>query len=124
MGYLLKIVLYNTKKKFKMAARKRKATKKRVTKRRKKVAKRKVRAVTARRHAFQGKVAKTVGGLKKSDLKMNENGRVVSKKMSARASKGPLAKWRKCMMRARKELGLTGFVACKKGSKYYKLTRK
>ena len=44
---------------------------------------------------FSGKKEKTVGGLKKSDLIRNKRGKVVSKKMSAKAHKGFIGKWGK-----------------------------
>merc|ERR1712110_571771 len=60
----------------------------------------------------------------KGDLMKNKNGKVVSKKANKagmRAYKrNGLSKWTKAFMQARKNLGLKGFVACKKGSKFYK----
>merc|ERR1712187_938755 len=53
----------------------------------------------AKPSVLSGRKAKTQGGLTKDKLVKNKAGRVVSKAMSARAKK------------ARKELGLTGFVA-------------
>jgi len=40
---------------------------------------------------FKGRKEKTVGGLKKSDLIKNKHGRIVSRKMSAKAKKN--SKW-------------------------------
>ena len=57
---------------------------------------------------LRGSKAKTVGGLKATDLKKNKHGRVVSKKQSARGSKN---KWMVAVARARKELGVKGFHA-------------
>ena len=80
------------------------------------------------RRVFNGNADKTKGGLLKKDLMMNKRGKVVSKKQHAKASKAfkkpGLHKWVQACQRARKELGLTGFVACKKGTAYYKLTKK
>merc|ERR1712139_11177 len=69
---------------------------------------------------------KTYGGLTKSDLMKNKAGKIVSKKASA-ASKKRFAKvlkpWNDAVQKARKELGLKGFVAIKKGSALYKKAR-
>jgi len=63
----------------------------------------------------------------KKDLKENKNGRIVSRKSSSqgkkRFNKG-LKKWCQATAQARKELGITGFKAVKKGTRYYKLARK
>merc|ERR1711862_471602 len=73
---------------------------------------------------FKGRKVKTVGGLKKSDLKKNSEGKIVSKRRSASSKKNfqnsPLKKWGLACSRARKALGLKGFVPCKKGSAFYK----
>lgn len=99
---------------------------KRVSRRR---AARKARIIVgSMRRVFKGTAGKTKGGLVKKDLMMNKRGKVVSKKQHAKASKGfkksALHKWVVATQRARKELGLTGFVACKKGTAYYKLSKK
>merc|ERR1719157_63569 len=64
---------------------------------------------------FSGRKEKTQGGLTKADLVKNKNGKVVSKKASARAkkdyAKSGLKKWADAVKAARKALGLTGFVA-------------
>merc|ERR1719334_2575592 len=56
-----------------------------------------------------------VGGLTKESLTRNKNGRVVSKKASARAKKAytssPIKAWADAVKAARKALGVTGFVA-------------
>merc|ERR1712176_773624 len=65
---------------------------------------------------FHGTKVKTVGGLKKSDLKKNKAGKVVSKKASDAAKKGKgykkVAAWGAAFAKARKALGIKGFVAC------------
>ena len=66
---------------------------------------------------FRGSKAKTVGGLTASSLTKNKHGRVVSKKLSA---KGKKSEWIAAVQKARKALGLKGFVAIKKGSALYK----
>jgi len=62
---------------------------------------------------FSGKKTKTVGGLQKKDLKKNKNGKVVSAKASAHGKKayGAIAKWNVAVQKARKALGIKGFVA-------------
>merc|ERR1719230_1966109 len=65
---------------------------------------------------LRGKKEKTVGGLKASDLIKNKNGKVVSKKASARSKKSP---WIAAVNAARSALKLKGFVAIKKGSPLY-----
>merc|ERR1711862_169532 len=73
---------------------------------------------------FKGSKERTVGGLKKGDLKKNSQGKIVSKKRSVLSKKNfqnsPLKKWGLACSQARKALGLKGFVPCKKGSPFYK----
>ena len=68
---------------------------------------------------FSGKKVKTNGGLKKSDLMKNKNGKIVSKKASARAktSKGykKIIAWTSAVKAARKKMGVKGF--CPVGGK-------
>merc|ERR1711972_522673 len=67
----------------------------------------------ARRDVLKGKRAATSGGLTSADLMVNKRGRIVSKK---RAEAGRslyakyLHKWTNAVMKAREQLGLTGFV--------------
>jgi hypothetical protein len=75
-----------------------------------------VSARTAKRQAFAGKIDKTNGGLAASSLVMNKNGKVVSKKMSARGKKSP---WIAAVQKARAALKIKGFAAIKKGSPLY-----
>jgi len=62
----------------------------------------------------------------KKDLKENKNGKIVSRKSSSQGKKRfkGLKKWCQATAQARKELGITGFVAVKKGTRYYKLAKK
>lgn len=101
----------------------------------KRVAKRKARTprkpkmkVGTMRRVWSGTADKTTGGLTKKDLCLNKRGKVVSKKKLKSSTKNfknsALSKWTAACMKARKELGLTGFVACKKGTTYYKLAKK
>jgi len=57
---------------------------------------------------------------------MSNAGRIVSKKASAAGKKrvGGIKKWCKATQQARAELGIEGFVAIKKGTRYYKLAKK
>merc|ERR1712226_158539 len=63
-------------------------------------------------------------GQAKSDLMKSKTGKIVSKKAYAAGKKAykrnGLSKWTKAFMAARKKLGIKGFVACKKGTKFYK----
>merc|ERR1719415_485659 len=67
----------------------------------------------AKSSVFRGTKAKTSGGLKKSDLTRNKNGKVVSKKASAAGKKlyqkNGLARWTKAVQQAKKSLGIKGF---------------
>merc|ERR1719517_121424 len=63
---------------------------------------------------LRGSKAKTVGGLKKENLKKNKEGKIVSKKASESSKKryagSALQKWGKAVAQAKKELNLKGFV--------------
>jgi len=69
----------------------------------------------AKSRVWNGKKEKTSGGLKKSDLHKNADGRIVSKKRSLRSKKNykssGLIKWFKAVSSARKALGIKGFCA-------------
>merc|ERR550514_352033 len=71
---------------------------------------------------FRGSKAKTASGLIATDLIKNSRGKIVSKKKSA-ASKKRYAKnlrgWTVALQKARKALGVKGFVVPKKGSALY-----
>merc|ERR1712159_277361 len=71
---------------------------------------------------FRGTKAKTGSGLKKSDLMKNKNGKIVSRKQSANGKKAytHIKGWTVAVTKARKFLGLKGFIAVKKGSALYK----
>merc|ERR1712079_470378 len=75
------------------------------------------------RKVWNGTAVYTKGGLMKKDLCLNKRGKVVSKKAMAHGQKA-LSGWVKATGLARKKLGLKGFVACKKGTEYYKLAKK
>merc|ERR1719203_1569172 len=67
----------------------------------------------ARASVFAGHKAKTYTGLKKSDLKKNKNGKIVSVKQSANGKKAfkRISKWLDAVKKARKALGIKGFCA-------------
>merc|ERR1712061_113869 len=70
---------------------------------------------SAKARVFSGRKQKTVTGLTKDKLMKNRAGKVVTKKASAAGKKAyvknGLKAWADAVKRARKELGLTGFVA-------------
>ena len=70
-----------------------------------------------RLRVWKGELKKTSGGLTKGDLIKNKRGKIVSKKRSAFGKKSA---WIAAVTKARKALGLKGFVAIKKGSALYK----
>merc|ERR1712139_290171 len=75
----------------------------------------------ARAVVFRGNKEKTATGMKKSDLIKNKRGKIVSRKASLNAKKNNYIKdWTTAVQKARKALGLKGFVAIKKGSELYK----
>merc|ERR1719384_1951501 len=73
------------------------------------------RGALAKSAVLAGRKEKTVGGLRKSDLTRNKDGRIVSRRMSARGKRAwagsKLKLWTDAVKRARKALGLRGFVA-------------
>merc|ERR1712185_485232 len=73
--------------------------------------------------AFRGKSTGGATKLKKADLIKNKSGRIVSNKQSAlakaRYAKG-IGKWTAAVTKARKALGVKGFLAVKKGTPLYK----
>merc|ERR1719486_260338 len=71
---------------------------------------------------FRGTKAKTASGLTKSDLVVNKRGKIVTKKQVAVGKKAyaNIKGWTTAVQKARKALGVKGFVAIKKGSALYK----
>ena len=71
---------------------------------------------------FRGSKAKTASGLTKGDLIKNKRGKIVSKKSVAHGKKqfANIKAWTMAVQKARKALGVKGFVAIKKGSALYK----
>merc|ERR1712139_763287 len=76
----------------------------------------------AKASVWLGGKVKTVGGLKKSDLMKSKTGKLVSKKSHAAGVKAykHIKGWTVAVQKARKELGIKGFMAVKKGSALYK----
>merc|ERR1712213_54968 len=76
---------------------------------------------------WNGTRERTIGGLTKKDLMKSKSGKIVSKKQALRAKgnmkKNGLGKWMAAVKQVRKEMGLKGFVAIKKGTPYYKRVR-
>merc|ERR1712154_476981 len=106
-----------------VSRKRRTSRKKRVVRRRRKA--RKVSVRGTRNQVFRGTRQKVkTTGQTKDDLMKNKRGRVVSKKANAAGKRtykrNGLVKWNKAFMQARKNLSLKGFVACKKGSAFYK----
>merc|ERR1719174_597710 len=85
----------------------------------------KAKVVGKKAAVFAGRREHTVGGLKKSDLKKNKQGKIVSAKASARGKKdfSRIKAWVDACKQARKELKVKGFVAIKKGSPLYNKTK-
>merc|ERR1719335_2017089 len=71
---------------------------------------------------FRGSKAKTSSGLVKTDLIKNKRGKIVTKKQAANGKKAyaNIKGWTVAVQKARKALGVKGFVAVKKGSALYK----
>merc|ERR1719150_2157795 len=104
-------------------SKKRRTSRRRVVRRRRKA--RKVSIRGSKSQVFRGTKQKTkCSGHTKKMLMKNKRGKIVSKKAHAKGlrtyKKNGLAKWTKAFMQARKNLGLKGFVACKKGTRFYK----
>merc|ERR1711865_365703 len=71
---------------------------------------------------FKGRKEKTASGAKKSDLMKNKNGKIVTKKAHANGVKAyaRIKGWTVAVQKAKKELGVSGFIAVKKGTALYK----
>ncbi|CAE8683757.1 unnamed protein product [Polarella glacialis] len=109
-----------------------KAMKKAMKKVMKKVMKKKTMKVSnvakgklAKNVVFKGNKEKTKTGLKKSDLMKNKTGRIVTRKQHAKGKKAykNISGWTAAVQKARKDLGVKGFVAIKKGTALYKAAK-
>ena len=69
---------------------------------------------------LRGSTAKTKGGLTAEDLLRNKQGKIVSKKLSAKAQMSP---WVLAVKKARAALKIKGFCAIKKGTPLYRKAR-
>merc|ERR1719436_425207 len=81
------------------------------------------------RQVWNGSKTFTKGGLTKANLMVNKNGRLMSKKQHAVGVKAfaGVKSWNVALSKARKELGITGFVAINRGDvgvKLYNLAKK
>merc|ERR1711985_168643 len=76
----------------------------------------------AKASVFLGGKEKTYTGLKKSDLMKSKTGKIITKKQHAAGKKAykNIKGWTEAVQKARKELGVKGFVAIKKNSALYK----
>merc|ERR1712179_241009 len=83
----------------------------------------KTSVVGTRLQVFRGKKERTSGGLTKKDLMKNKRGKIISKKAYKALMNSGIGKWSKAVVKARKNLGITGFQAVKKGTKLYKMAR-
>merc|ERR1711972_26414 len=68
------------------------------------------------RRVWNGTKLYTKGGLMKKDLCLNKNGRVMSKKQAQNGRRMKTTGWMKACAKARKELGITGFVIMNRGA--------
>jgi len=100
------------------AAKKPKAPKKLAKKVRKPKRVTKKSQTGSRRKVWNGSAIYTKGGLTKKDLMLNPNGKLVSKKSRARASRNSdhIKKWVAALKQARKEMGITGFLIINRGA--------
>merc|ERR1712171_14190 len=76
----------------------------------------------ARSVVFRGTKDKTYTGLTKADLIKNKRGKIVTKKSVAAGKKAyaNIKGWTVAVQKARKALGVKGFVAVQKGTPLYK----
>merc|ERR1719410_2258102 len=72
----------------------------------------------SKRKVWNGTAKFTKGGLVKADLMLNKTGKVVSKKQfkKGQALKKKSGGWMTAVMKARKELGITGFCLMNRGA--------
>merc|ERR1719446_768375 len=99
-----------------MKVMKKKAAMKAMKAMKKKAVSKIARGIFSKVMVLRGSKAKTVGGLTAKDLCKNKNGKVVSKKLSAKGKKSP---WIQACTKARKALKITGFAVIKKGTPLY-----
>ena len=83
------------------------------------------KGVFARASVFSGTKTRTQGGLKKSDLMRSKTGKIVTKAQHAAGKKAynRIKGWTVAVKKARKDLGVKGFVVVKKGTALYKAAK-
>merc|ERR1719433_1028088 len=83
------------------------------------------KGVRMRASVFNGSKAKTYTGLKKSDMVKSKSGKIVTRKSHAAGVKAyqRIKGWTVAVQKAKKDLGITGFVAVKKGTALYKAAK-
>ncbi|CAE8612871.1 unnamed protein product, partial [Polarella glacialis] len=132
MKAAMKAVKAKAMKKVMKKATKAKAMKKAMKKVMKKAMKKKAMKVSkiakgklAKLVVFKGGKEKTATGLKKSDLMKNKTGRVVTRSRHAAGKKAyaHIKAWTTACQKARKDLGIKGFVPIKKGTAFYKAAK-
>merc|ERR550532_2906612 len=68
------------------------------------------------RRVWNGTKVYTKGGLTKKDLCLNKNGRVMTKKQMKNGQRSKKTGWMQACSKARKQLGITGFVVMNRGA--------
>merc|ERR1712080_179574 len=109
----------------KKASKAKKVVKRRAARKPKRVTKK--MQTGSKRQVWNGSKLFTKGVLTKDSLKLNKRGKVVykNKKVPAKAF-AAVKKWNGALMKARKELGITGFMTINRGEmgiKLYKLAK-
>jgi|TARA_R110002074_G_scaffold137276_3_gene282317 hypothetical protein len=83
-----------------------------------------MKATGSRAEVMHGEAKKTTGGLPKSKLVRGKDGSIKSKAMKKRGKEDSLKAWRAAVAKARKNLGIEGFVALSKDTELYKAAKK
>ena len=83
-----------------------------------------MKATGSRAEVMHGAAKKTTGGLPKSKLTLGKDGSIKSKAMKKRGKDDPLKEWRAAVKKARKKLGIDGFMALSKDTELYKEAKK
>merc|ERR1719336_804135 len=68
------------------------------------------------RRVWNGTKVYTKGGLTKKDLCLSKTGKVMTKKQFKNGQRAKQTGWMKAVAKARKELGITGFVLMNRGA--------
>merc|ERR1712087_402580 len=78
----------------------------------------------AMRRVWNGTMVYTKGGLTKKDLCLSKSGKVMTKKQFKNGQRAKTTGWMKAVAKARKELGITGFVLLNRGAQGQALYKK